>query len=70
MKEQKGTGKGHRAGINASFASLREISREEKAGKGLDWDKNLCPFTHSEYSKGLPRDAPQLLPGKVTNSAS
>ena len=37
-------GRGHRAGINASFLLLWETSREEKARKGLKREETLCPL--------------------------
>lgn len=43
MKEL-GMDRGHRAGINASFLLLWEMSREEKARKGLKWEETLCPL--------------------------
>lgn len=62
-------GRGHRAGINASFLLLWEMSREEKARKGLEVGRrDLMPFKHNILRcwGGMYL----LLSGKVTNSAS
>lgn len=60
-------GGSHRAGINASFLLLWEMSREEKAERGLKWGETYAQTQYSEEVLG--RNVPVTF-WKVTNSAS